>query len=116
VTGPVSAGWESLWDRRWLRQAVWSAGIFLLFWMLSLGQHRPIVGTVHDWARQAMLADFDPGRPGHEPDSFWRTASMEEMFGPAREVASRLPWSQPVEEPSRDATLVHSGLSPGGTA
>lgn len=117
VSGPVSAGLETLWERRWLRQAVWSAAIFVLFLALGLGEGRPIVGTVHQWARQAVLADLDPNRPGGQPDGFWRTASLEDMLGPAREVAGRLPWSQPTDEPPRDATLVHGGITgPGGAS
>lgn len=116
VSGPVSEGWESLWERRWLRQAVWSAAVLALFWVLALGQGRPVIGTVYGWARQALLADYDPGAPGRPPDGFWRTASLDDMFGPAREVAGRLPWTQPVNDPPRDATLVHSGgAGPGGS-
>lgn len=109
VGGPVSEGWASLWERRWLRQAVWSAAVLALFWVLSLGDGRPVVGAVHRWARQAVLADFDPRAPGRQPSGFWQTATLEDLFGPAREVAGRLPWSQPVDEPPRDATLVHGG-------
>lgn len=111
ITGPVSAGLESLWERRWLRQAVWSAAIFVLFLVLGLGEGRPVVGTVNDWARQALLTDLDPNRPGRQRDAFWQTASLDDLFGPAREVAGRLPWSQPTDEPPRDATLVHGGVT-----